>query len=59
MFRCNITNRVSQPLERMIKVVVERREKTYPDGSKGWEIAKEIQMTESGYKQWMEQQPKS
>ncbi|MEM7135134.1 MAG: hypothetical protein AAF500_01075 [Myxococcota bacterium] len=34
MFRCELCNRVSQPGERQIKVVVERRPAEYPSRSK-------------------------
>ena len=57
MFICAITGKVSEPHEKMIKVVVETRPRTYTnfdeDGveiiSRGSEIVKEIGVTQAGF----------
>jgi len=60
MFRCAITGKLSKPGEKMNKVVVETREKTYTDPEtgevvgKGWEIVKEVSVSDEGLKIWKE-----
>lgn len=64
MFWCPITQRHTQPGEKMYKVVVERRERAYTETrvdpetrqeyehvvGVGWEIVKEIGVSEAGYR---------
>jgi len=63
MFRCSITNKLSKPGEKQNKVVIEKRDKVYTDPdtgeviSKGWEIVKEISVTDEGLKIWRERNP--
>jgi len=42
MFICEQCGRQTEPREKMHKLIVEKREKVYPDGSTGWEIAREL-----------------
>jgi hypothetical protein len=46
MFNCAFCKKPQPPGTRVTKVVIERREKQYPDvgtrGGKGWEIVKEV-----------------
>jgi len=63
MFICAITGKVSEPREKMIKVVVETRPRTYTNYnilgdeviSKGWEIVKEVGVTREGFDQIVKQ----
>jgi len=60
MFKCQVTGKVSQPGEKMFKVIVSKNPKVYietrtVDGesvdvevSKGWEIGKELCVSEEG-----------
>ena len=56
MFKCAITGKLSKPGEKCNKIIVERREKLYKrDGevvAHGWEIAREISVTEEGLRQY-------
>lgn len=61
MFRCAVTGKLSKPGEKCNKIVVERREKLYKrEGeviARGWEIVREISVTEEGLKQYNKDQP--
>jgi hypothetical protein len=71
MFKCQITGKLSKPGEKLRKVVSEKREKTYfrrirdmetgklntVEAGKGWEIAKELSVSEEGEKIWLETHP--
>lgn len=60
MFRCEITNKTTRPGEKMHRVVIEKREKVYTEWcreegewieleiGRGWEIVKEIQVSDEG-----------
>lgn len=64
MFKCAITGRISRPGEKMNKVVVETRDRRYFEMRKneetmiwervevgrGWEIVKEISVSDEGLK---------
>lgn len=55
MFKCAITNRITGSREPMNKIVVETREQSYSNGlteSKGWEIVKEITVSNKGLELW-------
>jgi hypothetical protein len=64
MFICAVTGKVSEPREKMIKVVVETRPRTYlnwnADGdevvSHGSEIVREIGVTKEGFDQLVKQE---
>lgn len=59
MFRCPITRKLTRPREKQFKIVLETRPKVYTklmkDGTtekvigKGWEIVKELCVSEEGY----------
>lgn len=49
MFRCSECGKVSEPRQPQNKVVIQRREKIYADGSKGWEIVKEVALCDECY----------
>jgi hypothetical protein len=69
MFRCPITKRVTRAGDKMIRVVIEKRPKTYYslrlneetgkldtiEAGKGWEIVKELGCSEEGARTLMEQ----
>jgi hypothetical protein len=61
MFRCAVTGKLSKAGEKCNKIVVERREKLYKrDGevvARGWEIVREISVTEEGLKQYNQVNP--
>jgi len=42
MYRCEVCGKVSQPREKMYKIVVEKRLRRYSEGTIGWEIVKEF-----------------
>ena len=58
MFKCFVTGKNSAPNEKPHKVVVEKRERNYmnEEGDKiisiGWEVAKEVLMTNEGLAIW-------
>lgn len=66
MFRCQITNRLSNVGDKCNKIVIERRPKTYTswfrnedtgkweehEVGRGWEIVREINSTDSGVALW-------
>ena len=71
MFRCQITGKNTQPGEKCNKVVIERREKVYTQTkiltqdfrdvetlsiSNGWEIVKEINVSDEGLEIWNKRQ---
>lgn len=68
MYRCFITGKLSKPGEKPHKLVIETRDRTYygwvhneeteqlehlPVG-KGWEIVKEVNVSDEGLKLWQE-----
>jgi hypothetical protein len=61
MFKCAITGKNSKPGEEQKKLVIERREKQYTDPdtgeviATGWEIVKEIAVTDEGLRIYQEQ----
>lgn len=46
MFKCADCGKTTEPREPQHKVVIDRRKVTYPNGSEGWEIAKEVALCE-------------
>lgn len=66
MFKCQITGKLSKPNEKVTKLVVETREKTYTKWvrdedtnqwsevfvNKGWEIVKELSACSEGAALW-------
>ena len=66
MFKCAITRRQSRPGDKLHKVVVEKRDKIYTalvkneetfqmevvEVGRGWEIVREINVSESGLAEW-------
>lgn len=56
MFRCEITGKVTAPGEKMHRIVVAKRQVTYPNRKTGWEIVKEIRVSAEGLVQWHNQQ---
>jgi hypothetical protein len=70
MFYCQITKKMSQPGDKLHKVVVERRERVYTrtvvdketrqemveEIGRGWEIVKEVNATEEGARLYAEWQ---
>jgi hypothetical protein len=72
MFRCQLTGRQSLIGQKPVKLVVERRHRSYDkriydlesrtastikDASQGWEIAKELTVCESAAQEWMAAHP--
>lgn len=70
MFKCAITGKFSKPNDKPIRLIVERRPREYKDtyvdddGNKheqivgrGWEIAKEIDVTLAGLGVWVRNNP--
>lgn len=62
MFRCSVTGKVTQPGEKMKKIVVETRERIYLDDEgveigRGSEIVREISVAESAYLDWLQAHP--
>jgi hypothetical protein len=69
MFYCGITGKLSNPGDKPIRLVTERRHRTYEDDrsseengvdikvSHGWEIVKEISVTLDGLRVWCDQNP--
>lgn len=62
MFKCEITGKVTRPGEKMHRIVVERRERTYLDESgnevgRGWETVRELAVSEEGRRVWWEKHP--
>ena len=66
MFKCEISGKMSRLGEKINRIVVERREKVYYESfrneetgrweekevGRGWEIVKELQVSEAGLKIW-------
>lgn len=66
MFYCQVSGVLSQPCEKPTKLVVERRERTYTarvkneetrewetvEIGKGWEICKELTVSDAGLRKW-------
>jgi hypothetical protein len=60
MYRCQVTNKISKPGEKLNKIIVSTREKIYTQKiweddelveieiGRGWEIVKEINATDEG-----------
>lgn len=47
MFNCEICKKTSKAGEKQYKIIVEAREVVYENGTKGWEIVKEISVCET------------
>jgi|GEM_PF-2917850 len=70
MFKCFITQKMSKPGEKTNKVILETRQKVYygwrlneetekyekVEIGKGWEIVKEVSVSDEGLKIWKEAQ---
>lgn len=68
MFKCAITGRMSRPGEKTNKIVLETREQIYygwfrneetnrfeqREVGRGWEIVKEVDATDEGFRLWNE-----
>jgi len=66
MYRCEITNRVSRPTDKLTKVVAVTRERTYTAHlkneetnlveevfvSRGWEVVRELLLSQEGANIW-------
>lgn len=56
MYRCQVTNRVSRPGEKLNKIVVETRDKTYYEDDVeigyGHETVREISVSDEGARIW-------
>lgn len=66
MFFCNILKKTSEPGEKVFRVVVDKRERTYTrrirdedtnewvtvEVARGWEIVKEVQACAEGVEAW-------
>ena len=56
MFKCQVTNKLSQPGEKCNKIVVEKRERIYMRDNeviaRGWEVVREINATDEGLRRW-------
>lgn len=67
MFYCEITGKLSKPLEKMNKVTVQTRQRVYTQRVKneetrewetveighGWEIVKQLNASEEGVREWL------
>jgi hypothetical protein len=58
MFKCALTGKLTKPGEKAFSVVVEKRDRIYlneegEEVSRGWEIVKEIRVSEEGYNKWI------
>lgn len=72
MFRCELTGRLSSPGAKPVRLVVERRHRSYdktvydletrtvsviPSASHGWEIVREVLACQSAAEDWIAKHP--